>query len=404
MTSLPCEKSCEELKEDQTVEIPDGILDLQKMQNTIKAVEKAMVEDMEKLSIEAVEKAMEEEVERLAVQESEKANIKVAAESEEIEELKSRQDENIANEERNNNNELIASPNSQKTKAENGILMKDIPLDQESDSSLYGRSRRKNGGTDEQMLELWETTEQDCSKDAPVNETQNQASEPTEGVSSRHVYKGAEKKSKNSSSKVQVEKELGVDKLEVSFNRMRNQENNRGKILERLVSDAQKLTSLQRSVEDLKKKMEINRRSNKVNYAEFELVQRQLLEVEEAVVQLADVNDQLTRDVEEEGPSSLDEKSSVEPEEAGNVQQKRVTEQARKGAEKIGQLQFELQNIQYILLKLEDEHKHKGKTSRFAESKTGVLLRDFIYSSRRSHQRRKKGCFCGCARPSTREE
>lgn len=376
MTShLP--KGYEELKQDQTTEIPDGVLDLQKMQNTIKAVEKAMVEEMEKLSLEAVEKAMEEEVERLAVQESVNANIKVPAESEEIQELKLRgttpQVEGIRNEETNNNKKLIDNRNCRKTKAENGILMKDIPLDQESDSSLYGRNRRTKGGTDEQMLELWETTEQDCSQDAPVHEQQNQAAEP-------------------------------IDKLEVSFNRMRNQENNKGKILERLVSDARKLTNLQRSVHDLKKKMELNKKSNKVNYAEFEMVQRQLLEVEEAIVQLADVNDQLTRDIEEEGPSSLDEKSSGESEEGGNVQQKRVTEQARKGAEKIGQLQFELQNIQYILLKLEDEHKSKGKTSRFAESKTGVLLRDFIYSSRRSRQKRKKGRFCGCSRPSTRED
>ncbi|POO02110.1 Protein Networked (NET), actin-binding (NAB) domain containing protein [Trema orientale] len=408
MTSHLLEKSGEEHKQPQTTEIPDGILDLQKMQNTIKEVEKAMVEEMEKLAIEAVEKAMQEEVERLAVQESVKAKTKVEADSEDTQDLnigKMLQEEGIANEETKNNNELIDNRHCQRSKAENGILMKDIPLDQVSDSSLYGRSRRKNGGTDEQMLELWETTEeQHSSKDAPIDETQNQASEPIEDATSRHLYKGAEQKFKDSSSKVQVEKDLGVDKLEVSFDRMRNQESNRGKILERLVSDAQKLTSLQRSVHDLKKKMEINKRSNKVNYAEFEMVQRQLLEVEEAIVQLADVNDQLTRDIEEEGPSSLDEKSSVESEEARNVQRKSVTEQARKGAEKIGQLQFELQNIQYILLKLEDEHKNKGKTSRFAESKTGVLLRDFIYNSRKSRQRRKKGCFCGCSRPSTRED
>ncbi|XP_062108283.1 protein NETWORKED 1A [Humulus lupulus] len=396
----------EEIKEDETAEIPDGLLDLQKMQDTIKAVERAMVEEMEKVSTEAVENAMEEEVERLAVQDSLNNHIKAAAESEEIVELRSRgttpKDKGNTNEKTKSNSMPSDNCNAKKTKAENGILMKDIELDQVSDSSLYGRSRRKNGGADEQMLELWETTEQDCRQDKPI--AQNQASEPSQGVTRRHSYRGAEQKFKNPSSKVQVEKELGVDKMEVSFDRLRPQENNRGKILERLVSDAQKLTNLQRSVQDLKKKMEINKRSNKVNYAEFEMVQRQLLEVEEAVVQLGDVNDQLTRDIEEEGPSSLDEKNSVESEEAGHVQRKRVTEQARKGAEKIGQLQFEVQNIQYILLKLEDEHKSKGKTNRFAESKTGVLLRDFIYSSKKTRQRRKKGCFCGCSRPSTRED
>ncbi|EXB51138.1 hypothetical protein L484_009102 [Morus notabilis] len=384
------QKSCEDLKEDQITEVPDGLVDLQKIQKKIKAVEKAMVEEMEKLEIDAIEKAMEEEVERLAVQESVNTNIEEAAESEkETEALKLRssmlREDAIAIEEMKNSDDLDLN----KTKAENGILMKDIPLDQISDYSLYGRSRRKTGGTDDQMLVLWETAEQDRSQNAPADEeTQNQASEPNRA----------------SSSGLQAEKELGIDKLEVSFNKLRNQEGNKGKMLERLASDAQKLTSLHRSVQDLKKKMEINKTKKNCNFAEFEMVQRQLLEVEESVVQLVDVHDQLTKDIAETSPSSSDRKSSAESEEDGNVKGKRVAEQARKGAEKIGQLQFELQNIHYILLKLEDENKNKGKNSRFSESKTGVLLRDFIYSSRRRRQRRRKGCFCGCARPSTRED
>lgn len=391
-TEKTIHKSCEELKEDQTTEIPDGIADLQKIQSTIQAVEKAMVEEMEKVEIDSIEMAMEEEVERLAVRESVNTNIKVAAESEEeTEELKSRsgmlrEEGGLANEEMNNCDDL----DRKKTKAENGILMKDIQLDQVSDCSLYGRSRRKTGGINDQMLVLWETAEQDRTQNArgADDETQNQESEPNWA----------------SSSGLQAEKELGIDKLEVSFNKLRNQEGNKGKMLERLASDAQKLTSLHRSVQDLKKKMEMNKRSKKCNFEEFEMVQRQLMEVEEAVVQLVGVHDQLTKDVEETGLSSSNGKSPAESEEDGNIRRKRVTEQARKGAEKIGQLQFELQNIHYILLKLEDENKSKGKATRFSESKTGVLLRDFIYSSRRRRQRRRKGCFCGCSRPSTRED
>lgn len=388
-TEKTIQKSCEE---DQTTEVPDGIVDLQKIQSTIQAVEKVMVEEMEKVEIDSIEKAMEEKAERHAVRESVDTNIKVAAESEEeTEELKSRsgmlrEEGGVAYEEMNYSDDL----DLKKTKAENGILMKDIQLDQVSDCSLYGRSRRKTGGIDDQMLVLWESAEQDRTQNAGAadDETQNQESEPNWA----------------SSSGLQAEKELGIDKLEVSFNKLRNQEGNKGKMLERLASDAQKLTSLHRSVQDLKKKMEMNKRSKKCNFEEFEMVQRQLLEVEEAVVQLVGVHDQLTKDVEETGLSSSNGKSSAESEEDGNIRRKRVTEQARKGAEKIGQLQFELQNIHYILLKLEDENKSKGKTTRFSESKTGVLLRDFIYSSRRRRQRRRKGCFCGCSRPSTRED
>jgi hypothetical protein len=63
-----------------------------------------------------------------------------------------------------------------------------------------------------------------------------------------------------------------------------------------------------------------------------------------------------------------------------------------------------VQSIHYILLKLEDEKKSKSK-HKFSGSKTGILLRDFIYSGgRRSSRRQKKGCFCGCARPSSNED
>ena len=87
-------------------------------------------------------------------------------------------------------------------------------------------------------------------------------------------------------------------------------------------------------------------------------MKRQLHEVEDAVVQLVDINDQLKKNVEEF--PSLDEQTSIELEEAGNVRRERVTEQAWKGSEKIGRLQFELQNIQYVLVKLEVKRRGKG--------------------------------------------
>ena len=372
---------------------------MQKMQNKIKAVEKAMVEEMEKLAIESGETPMEAEVERLAMQEkSVKTSVSVTAGSEMIEELQSRGTRN-------------GNLNLRKTRADNGILMKDIELDQISDFSLYGRSRRKTSGLEDQMLELWETAEKELSSSSSSHGaldhgTLNEASEPTE---EQRLLQNALQDS--SSAELYFEKDLGIDKP-FHHRRLQNQEggssSSKGKILERLASDAQKLTSLQRSVQDLKRKMETattTRGKKASNAAEFETVQMQILEVEEAVVQLASINGQLTKDAEESPPSPTGKSLVVSEEDAGRLRRKRVTEQARKGAEKIGQLQFEVQNIHYILLKLESESsKGKGKARRFADSKTGVLLRDFIYSSRRRRQRRKKGCFCGCARPSTRED
>lgn len=377
------ENSCQELKEDQSTVIPDGILYLQKMQTRIKAVEKTVVGEME----------------RLATQESINTNIKVEDVMEETEDLKPKgtlhQKKGIRKEEMELGNDL----ESRKTKPENGILMKDIPLDQVSDSSFYGRSRIDNGRADDQMLELWETAEQECSQGPMVNETQKQASAPVEDVA-HHKFEDRVK-SQDPSLELQIEKELGIDKLEISTSVTEpNQDVNKGKFLERLASDGQKLMSLQTTLQDLKKRMEMNKRSKKASDIEYETVKRQLQEVEESVLQLVDVNDKLTKDM-EDSPSSLDGRPSVELEEAGNVHRKRVTEQASKGSEKIGHLQFELQNIECILLKLEDEKKSKGKY-RFPENRTGSLLRDFIYSGgRRNQRRRKKSCFCGCTRPST---
>ena len=93
-------------------------------------------------------------------------------------------------------------------------------------------------------------------------------------------------------------------------------------------------------------------------------------------MQLVDINDQLTKGI-EESPSSLDGKTFEEVHQAEDIHRSLATEQAWKGLEKIGRLQFELQNIHYILLKMEDENKDKGKSG-FSESRTGILLRNFI--------------------------
>ncbi|KAF5452788.1 hypothetical protein F2P56_027753 [Juglans regia] len=381
------EKSCQELKEDKKFVIPDRISDLQKMQAKIKAVEKAVVEEMEKL----------------ATQESINTVIKVEDVVKDTEGLESKdmlhQEKDIRKKEMELGNYLTSDLESQKTKPENGSLMKDILLDQVSDGSLYGRSRRDNGGADDQMLELWETAEQECGHDPMVYETQNQASPPVEDVIACHKFADGEGKNQDLSSELQIEKELSVDKVEVSTSvREPNQDGTKRKILESLASDAQKLTSVLMTLQSLTKRMEMNKSTKKANDTEHETVQRRLEEVEKAVLQLVDINDKLTKEV-EDSPSSLGGRTSEELE-AGNVSTKKETEQAQKGSKNIGHLQLELQNIEYILLKLEDEKKSKAKY-RFQKNRTGILLGDFIYSNGRSSASKKKACFCCCTRPST---
>ncbi|CAL5337629.1 unnamed protein product [Camellia sinensis] len=354
------EKSCQEPIEDHKSVMPNGIPELQDLQTRIKVVEKIVTEEMK----------------RLAVQES--FNIKLEAALKQIEELKSnyslRKDKRKEKMERGG--ELSDNLKTKKSKSEisevrNGILMKDIPLDHVSDSSLDRKSRRRNHAGDDQVLELWDTAK---------------------GSSLDLLFKESPKqKSEDLSTPLQAEKELGVDKLEVSSSITEpNQEQNKKKILARLDSDAKKLNSLQTTVQDLRNKLQMNKKKKAKN-DDFESVKEQLQEVLETITQLVEVNGQLTKNV--------DGKASAELEEAENVQRKRVSEQARKGTEKIGRLQLEVQKIQYLLMKLEGEKKSEGKY-RSSRSRTSIVLRDFIYSGR-SSPRRKKDCLYGCFKPPT---
>ncbi|CAL2268607.1 unnamed protein product [Prunus armeniaca] len=297
-------------------------------------------------------------------------------------------------------------------KSGNEILTKDIILDQISECSSYGISRRDTIEVDGQMLE---------------------AAVPTDHSQTEAVK---EHKNKYSSSESLVEKELGVDKLEISkrllfflfrkvstsvsrlymlyhvlrpkavLNRSPQelefhvQEGNKRRILERLDSDVQKWTNLQITVEDLKRKVEITENSKKGKGIEFENVKWQLEEADEAITKLFDVNQKLMKNV-EDAPLFSDGAFGVVSDESGGVRRRRLSEQAKRGSEKIGRLQLEVQKLQFLLLKLDGEKKSRGST-RITERKTRVLLRDYIYGGNRTNQKRKKAPFCACIQPPTK--
>ena len=387
------EKSFQELREDQGTPIPDGISDLQEIHNRIKAVEKAVVLEMK----------------RLAMQESLNTDIKL----EEIEETKSKstsshQAKDIRNHEGKvrqkqvSNNHMSKKTQPETSEVRHGILMKDIPLDQVSDFSLYGKSRKINGRSNDQMLELWETAEQGTVSNPMVNKARKQASALMEESVTNLDFEGVKQKSARPSSELQIEKELGIDRLEVSTSssiehQPHNQDGNKRKILERLASDAEKLMSLQITVQDLQRTMVTKKKGRRARSLEYGTLKEQLEEVEEAIAQLVDVNCQLTRNMDESPSPDGIGMASPELLESGNIQRKRVTEQARRGSEKIGRLQLEVQKIQYLLLKLDDEKKSNRKY-RFLAGRTSILLKDFIYTGRRKTERRKK-TGCGCWRP-----
>ncbi|KAL3634464.1 hypothetical protein CASFOL_021518 [Castilleja foliolosa] len=279
------------------------------------------------------------------------------------------------------NDELNDSPKSQRSKpksskARNAALMKDIPLDQVSNNSSLRRSSKKGkiGGSDDLMLELWEAAEDDI-QDRTIPES----------LEYNNNIKG---KSLLPLTDSDVEREMAVDKLELS---MRKNEPNDTTILEELASDAGKLDFLQMMLRNLRKKLEEFKKSRKVKNADFEMVNEQLQEAEDTIVHLVDLNGQLVKNIEYCPKDEMDE--SV------RMWRMKVVEQAKKGSQKIEFLQLGLQKIEYLLLKIEDGKKSKGKI-KFLRSKS-IILRDFIDNGRKNSGRRKKGPRCGCFRQST---
>lgn len=377
--------SSEELGEDQNSMMPVGFTDLQDLQKRVKAVEKNFLE-----------------IEKLAMQENLDAKIKLEAAMRQIEELKL--EKSLHGGIAQTNEETKAKT----SEAGNGILTKDILLDQISDCSSYGMRRRENNEGDDQMLELWETTDQDGS----IGLTVGKVSKVEEKNDSHYHLDEASEESKSEyhpSSEILAEKELGVDKLEISrrFKDSR-QEGNKKKILERLESDAQKLTNLQITVQDLKKKVEINENSKKVKGIEYGTVKNQLEEVDEAIMKLFHVNGKLMKKFENYSSnnsfSSFDGKSSIDFDQSGSVR-RRLSEHARRGSEKIARLQLEVQKIQFQLLKLDGANQSKGRRMTTERSRS-VLLRDYLYGSgvrtTPTLRRKKKAHFCACVEPPTR--
>ncbi|KAL2663953.1 hypothetical protein AAZV13_02G130300 [Glycine max] len=292
-----------------------------------------------------------------------------------------------------------ARPDTPVTEIE--VLPKDIMLDQISECSSYGISRRREIlEADDQMLELWETADKDAAIGKQAEKTQKMVAE----AAGNH-QRGAtmELRNKYPSTDSLVEKELSVDKLEVSRRlTLPREEGNQSKILERLDSDAQKLTNLQITVQDLMKKVEINERSTKGKGVEFDEVKGQLEAAQENITKLFDTNRKLMMNMEEGTLSSVG-KDAAESGESGSVSRRRVSEQARRESEKIGQLHLEVQRLQFLLLKLGDGKEIKEKT-KMTDRSPRVLLRDYIYGGMRTNNQKKKKKlpFCACVRPPTK--
>ncbi|XP_010038069.2 protein NETWORKED 1D [Eucalyptus grandis] len=381
-----------EAVEDSTPTVPEGSSEIQDLHRRIQTIETALLE-----------------MERAATLEKSQTKSELEAAMEEIERLKSKISLDQENSSLSHNGPgglnngiangvMLQKPKTEITEAENELLTKDIMLDQISECSSKGLSRRGTLEADDQTLQLWESTEKNGSPEVKIGKAQKGTVLPSDF---NEVKAHGEHRSLNPSTESLLEKELGVDKLEISgsFGGSQTQGGNKKKVLERLDSDAQKLTNLQITVEDLVKKVENTKKAKRGKSSEYDVVKVQLEEAEQEIANLLETNQKLSKSV-EDGFYYYDAKSAKESDNSGNISRRRISEQARRGCERIGRLQLEVQKIQLLLLKMDGDKESKGGKTSMLERKTSVLLRDYLYG--RSNQKGKKKPFCSCMQPPTK--
>ncbi|CAN1193368.1 Protein NETWORKED 1A [Linum perenne] len=373
-----------EVNNEPTVNTIAGISDLLKMVPGVKTVEKAISGEIERLE---AEKATVEK-EKLEIREKGKSRRSRTSKGDSF-----NKNEIVAEDHLTDSAELQKNT-SEISEIHKDTLMKDIQLDHVSGSSSSRRrsKRRSISKVDDQMLEICKFADNDNTIVSADQHTRNHGSTP--GLN-RNQSRGLEQNSASST------KEVGIDKMEVAadsstITKQPSEEISHGNNMEGFTSDAMKLESLYTCVQDMKKKLVMTKPTGS-RKNELEFVKTRLQEVEEALVQLAD---QLRK---ESGESSSSTAEDVNKSESNGA-----SEQARIGTEKIGQLEFQVQDIQYSLLKIdENENKSKNnKVQRLYGNRTVVLLRKFLSRGRRRSLRGRssKASLCGCSRPDTNEE
>lgn len=277
---------------------------------------------------------------------------------------------------------------------------------EEQKTSSTRRSRRRNGSLRKQNHEIYLDESEMITKDIVLDQVSDCSSYGI--ISKRDILKIDDdhsfeiKPQSPQKGKSLSEESLVVDKLEISDRFTDpNKEVNKRKVLERLHSDLQKLSNLHIAVEDLKSKVEREEKGEKGKEDEYETVKGQINEAEEALEKLLSINRKLVTKVASGFERSDGSKSSMDLDESESNRRRRISEQARRGSEKIGRLQLEIQRLKFLLLKMEGEREDRAK-AKVADSKTRILLRDYIYGGVRGERRKrmkKRLAFCGCVQP-----
>ncbi|KAK6141435.1 hypothetical protein DH2020_024795 [Rehmannia glutinosa] len=345
----PCESI---LNEDNKSTTPNRLSDLRDLRVRLQATVKAAIE-----------------IKELMVQENTDLHSKLDDTTRQLELLQSE----------NGRYRRNRRPTSEITEADNALLTKDIVLDQISDGSSYGLSKRQPIDSDNQIVELWETADPDGTVGLTVS------------------------KSKKIIDSTDFRRLKSMRKQKSTFFDLRR--TNRGQVrnLEKIERESPRKARLGRSEigessnyrTGLETDAEVTEKGKRGKAViECEALKGQLEEAEIAIMKLFELNGRLMKSVDDRSFSS-----SFDIEGDGSsARRRRVSEQARRMSEKIGRLQLEVQRLQFVLLKM-DEGKNK-----MSETKRRILLRDYLYGGGRTGQRRKKTQFCACVQPSTVED
>ncbi|KZV22529.1 centromere-associated protein E-like [Dorcoceras hygrometricum] len=370
----------QELQGAQFTSVPHGI-NLNKEKTTPMT---AMLSDLNNVRtrLQDFEKALVE-IKELMVQENMNMRFKLEASMKQVELSKSKGLKNKRN----------SKPTSEISEVDNVLMTKDIVLDQISDDSSHSvRKKEEPIGTENEIVELWETSDPNGTIGLMVGKLKKSSSSSKldkadiDHVKSMRKWKG-ENLIPDSDTLV---KELSVDKLEIPKKYEEPiQGTKKRKILARLDADIQKLANLQITVQDLKRKLEVTEKGKRgKDVIECESLRGQLEEADTTIMKLFDLNARLTKNVEKSTFSEVE----------ASTRRRRLPQQAQRMSEKIANLQMEIQKLQFVLHKL--DHEKEGKTKVF-ETKRRVLLRDYLYGEGRANHRQKKAQFCACSQPRT---
>ncbi|MQL90754.1 hypothetical protein Taro_023356 [Colocasia esculenta] len=381
-------KSSQQHSEDPSKTEADGVLELQKLQLKVEELHKTL-EDYwgilvrENPDVNAISAAIITDVEVLTPGKS--------FGKEEIQENRCTIVELEEDVQETGKHLELWSVGSESSKGTYELMMKDILLDHASYDVDTGTEEISRNGN--RMLELWETSEKDVNNQVP--QLAKSPSVITEEDTDYHQTEVMEEEKPRYPSKLAAEKEVAVGKPVAPRKVKDSHQDWNTKILECLASDAQRLSVLNKSVQQLKTLLENSEKNGSPTNMKYDTVRWQLRETEETISQLFDMNSRLTKKAEDCCAASGS--SAGEHDVVGNQRRRRVSDRARKGSEKIGRLELELQRIQYVLMKLAEEQESR---TRAANRRHKVILRDYLYGKREG-DKRKRAHFCSCVQTKT---